>query len=510
MIVLRLINICLIGLILLAGQILLLGQFSWLKKIDNSRYDTPVGLISGDSETFYLGQRYSQGSSNPVFQQISKWSNTGQELWSIQFQNPPYNVYEGPIVLLPGKDLIACLHYQDSLEYEFNISRISPEGNVLWTTNVPGIINIDIDYAIDIYKIIPFSINDIRLYFWMNYYLENDPPAAKNGYISLDSTGIIKSWKYFDTNGEYQRPYNIIQKNDSQFIKVYRPTVSSINLLLRYELLNLDYNPIWSFEMGPQDDGAGGPVCIDSSGNTYFTWNHDTTGNGGPFFDLPSIVSLDHNGKFRWIKHFGEDRGIPVFYNIISTKDGRIIACGQEGNSTLSGGKNRTGWIVCIDNEGNKLWERRYVINEASDSGNNFYYITEQDDGGLILFGVLHKVNGSDSYVIKTNNDGCLNENCELYNFITLETSILNVIQNNINASMYISNHYLNLIIHDPITTIDFNFEIVSLTGQIISVGKITSEHSRIDISDVPVGVSFIHVRDNITNIHCVKKFFIP
>lgn len=47
-----------------------------------------------------------------------------------------------------------------------------------------------------------------------------------------------------------------------------------------------------SFEIGPQDGGGGGPVCTDASGNVYFTWNHDTTGNGSTSHQLPSIFHL--------------------------------------------------------------------------------------------------------------------------------------------------------------------------------------------------------------------------
>lgn len=500
-------RVYLIGLVL-ALNISAYSQSPWIKKINHGRYDDVSGLIHGDSHSFYITHRQHEGGSNPVTQNLTKFSTEGEIIWNLKFDNEPYNVYEGRSSSLDDGDVIVSFLFEDSLGLEYKVFRIAPDGIIEWVFDLPRIVKLEIYYAFEIYKIIPFSTNDIRIYFWMNYYSELDPPSAKNGYISVDSLGNEKFREFFDTGNEYQSPYNIIQSKDTLFLKVTRPTMGSFQLLMRYELLDKEYNNLWSYQIGPQDDGSGGPACFDTSGNIYFTWNYDTTGNGGPFDQLPTIISLDNQGEFRWMRHFGEDRGVPVLYDIISTKDGRIIACGQEGNSQLSGGKYRTGWIVCIDTSGNKLWERRYVIDETTDAGNNFVKLIESSDQEIILSGVLYPEGATDVYVLKSDSLGCLSENCSLYNFISLITSLNETTANKNLFYTYFDNSIITIKASTSQLIGRFNYELLNLNGQLIQVGKIDHDKVEINTSNLATGIYLLRIYSEDGAQFSIHKFF--
>jgi hypothetical protein len=488
-------------------------QSTWIKKIDLDRIDTPNGLINGDTGNFYLTHRYENGSLGPVTQNLTKMSGSGNEIWNLKFKNYPYHVFEGPAAILSNNDLIVSFLFEDSINLAYQIFRINPDGDILWTVSLPFLIHQKIDYAFQLYKVFPISPNDIRLFFRMNYYWESDPPSAKNGYISLDSLGQERYREYFDTNGEYQWPYKILQTQDSHFIKVYRPTLGQIELILRYDLLDKDYNQDWSFEIGPQDGGGGGPVCTDAGGNIYFTWNHDTTGNGNTTNQLSSIISLNQHGEFRWITPFGEDKGLHIFYDIISMSDGRIIACGQEGNNILSGGNYRTGWIACIDTSGNKLWERRYILEDTRDAGNNFNYLIESDDGGITLFGgTTNTEDGYDVYILKTDYYGCLSEDCGLYNFISFTTDTKDIVDSDSNDSFY---YYLNestltLVSKFSLFPKELQYELILLNGIVMAKGKVNDINTQIDISGFIPGLYLIRIFNQSGKTHSFLKFFNP
>ncbi len=488
---------------------MLFSQAAWIRKLDLDRLDAPGGLIEGDTGTFYITHRYSNGGGGPVTQNLTKMSLSGNEIWTLKFENYPFHVFEGPVAKLPNNDVLVCFLFEDSLTSASHLYRINPVGEIKWAISLPSIVQHEIDYSFRVYKIIASTPNDIRLYFRMNYYWEFDPPSAKNGYISLDSLGQEKHRVYFDTNGEYQWPYNIIQTQDTHFVKVYRPTLGQLELLLRYDLVDGEDNQAWSYEIGPQDEGGGGPVCTDANGNVYFTWNHDTTGNGSISNQFPSIFSLDKQGEFRWSRQFGEDRGIPVFFDIISMTDGRIVACGQEGNDNLSGGNYRTGWIVCIDTMGNTLWERRYVLNEASESGNNFYYAIESEDGGLILSGVIYYQDGGrDVYVLRTDSEGCLIEGCELYNFISFFTNTKNVIEDENVFNIYLDNSTLSIISKEIFYLENLSYEMINLSGIVMMKGEINDGGTQINVAGLMPGLYLIGIHNELGKSVSLLKFF--
>jgi hypothetical protein len=136
---------------------------------------------------------------------------------------------------------------------------------------------------------------------------------------------------------------------------------------------------VWA--MQPAGNGAfviGGESASGISGNK-------TNGNfGGYDFWL---VKVDTNGLKLWEKEYG-GTGDEYFYAILPTSDGGFLL-GGESNSTASGNKSSSPWgrsdfwVVKVDANGNKQWDRVY----GGTSGDWLECIVPTADGGYLLGG---------------------------------------------------------------------------------------------------------------------------
>jgi PKD repeat protein len=108
------------------------------------------------------------------------------------------------------------------------------------------------------------------------------------------------------------------------------------------------------------------------------------------------VVKIDPNGIKQWDKRYGGN-GIDELWYLENSSDGGYILGGRT-SSDSSGevsqpSKGSTDyWIVKIDIAGNELWDKRF-----GGPGNDvFYYMQETTDGGFILGGYTQSVPGGD------------------------------------------------------------------------------------------------------------------
>ena len=99
------------------------------------------------------------------------------------------------------------------------------------------------------------------------------------------------------------------------------------------------------------------------------------------------VIKLDVIGNKIWDKTFGGSANDPL-YSIQQTSDGGFILggislSGVGGDKSQPNKGNADYWIVKIDANGNKLWDKTY-----GGSGNDYFrYIRQTSDGGYILCG---------------------------------------------------------------------------------------------------------------------------
>jgi hypothetical protein len=133
--------------------------------------------------------------------------------------------------------------------------------------------------------------------------------------------------------------------------------------------------------------------------------------NGG--FDF-LIFRLNPDGTKQWVKFFGGS-GNDYANSMVETFDGSYIITGttNSSNGDITDGNNGSDdiWVIKIDSEGNKIWDRTF-------GGSNYDFaksIQQTNDGGYIIAGytlsndgdITDGNNGSeDIWVIKIDSEG--------------------------------------------------------------------------------------------------------
>ena len=101
------------------------------------------------------------------------------------------------------------------------------------------------------------------------------------------------------------------------------------------------------------------------------------------------VVKLDTNGNKQWEKSYGGD-DTDELHDLIQTSDGGYVL---GGSSRSSGSGNKTSanhgastsdyWVLKLDSGGNKQWEKSY----GGDDADELYSAQQTSDGGYILGG---------------------------------------------------------------------------------------------------------------------------
>ena len=120
----------------------------------------------------------------------------------------------------------------------------------------------------------------------------------------------------------------------------------------------------------------------------------------GEGWDDVYVIKLDKNGNKVWDKTYGGGNGDRA-NSIQQTKDGGYIVAGM--TSSLGAG-NYDFYIIKLDANGNKLWEKTFGGSKYDPA----WSIQQTNDGGYIVAGstISFGAGGSDIYVIKLDENG--------------------------------------------------------------------------------------------------------
>ena len=127
---------------------------------------------------------------------------------------------------------------------------------------------------------------------------------------------------------------------------------------------------------------AGGISMSGISGNKTQA-NRDATLSTDDYW----IVKIDANGNYVWDKRYG-GTGEDILHSLFATSDGGYILGGSSGSDN-NGDKTEPSqggfdyWVVKLDSQGNKQWDRRF-----GGMGDDFLNsVIETKDGGYVLAG---------------------------------------------------------------------------------------------------------------------------
>ncbi|KAA9345550.1 T9SS type A sorting domain-containing protein [Adhaeribacter soli] len=156
--------------------------------------------------------------------------------------------------------------------------------------------------------------------------------------------------------------------------------------------LDANGNKIWDKTFGGNDYDILGSLQITADGGYLIAGTSDSDISGDK--SQPSqgyvdywIIKLDASGNKLWDKVYGGNT-IDVLTSALQTADGGYILSGFS-DSNVSGDKTHPSrgrtdyWIVKLDLNGNKLWDRTFGGTELDDSPK----IKQTADGGYILGG---------------------------------------------------------------------------------------------------------------------------
>jgi hypothetical protein len=158
-------------------------------------------------------------------------------------------------------------------------------------------------------------------------------------------------------------------------------------------------NKLWEREFGSITNDFGS--CITVSSNRYLlggnslggvSGNKTTANFGGMDW---WVVNVDSNGNKMWEAAFG-GTSWEYLYNVQPTADGGFLLTGDSfsgvsGNKTTAKYGNYDGWIIKIDANGIKQWERDY-----GGTASDFFEVgVELDDGYLVGGSSYSGISGS-------------------------------------------------------------------------------------------------------------------
>jgi hypothetical protein len=126
-----------------------------------------------------------------------------------------------------------------------------------------------------------------------------------------------------------------------------------------------------------------------------------TTSNSNGFTDI-YVLRFNSNGDTIWTKKYGST-GVEQAFGIEATNDGNYVIVGY--TTSWGGGGAQDGYLIKIDIDGNRLWEKFY----GGSGTDGLESVQETSDGGLILCGYSNSAgtNGvKDVYLVKTDANG--------------------------------------------------------------------------------------------------------
>lgn len=151
----------------------------------------------------------------------------------------------------------------------------------------------------------------------------------------------------------------------------------------------------------------GGSLDVSASGGQG---NSKSRHAGGDFW----LIKIDENGAKLWSRYFG---GLftDTLYDIEETNNGDYLLVGSSDSSDTDITNNIGDydfWIVKLDKEGNKIWEKNYGGTQPDEA----YTITKTADNQFLIAGnsrsadvnVSQNRGSSDIWLIKINGDGDL------------------------------------------------------------------------------------------------------
>jgi hypothetical protein len=310
----------------------------------------------------------------------------------------------------------AILGSSDSSQGDLWLGKFNQTGALEWEKNYGGIHSIyagNIKQTSDKGYVIASSFSAIS---FVNGY----KGGGDYWIIKLDSLGNL-IWQRFLGGSGNDSPTSIVEANDGGIVIAGMTSSKNGDVVGKIDSLNLDIwivklnsngsSIVWQKlylgskreEVNDMKQAVNGDLLITGfshSNDSDFNGNGDGNSNISDMF----LIRLSQAGNTVWNKMFhnyGYDEGSAV----IELPDNNVVVA---GTTDLSATLDNIGWIVKVDPNGVKLWDRKvYTITPADSFIVSFsQVIYNPNDKGLTLCGLASWYSYIDATVIKTDSLG--------------------------------------------------------------------------------------------------------
>jgi len=214
--------------------------------------------------------------------------------------------------------------------------------------------------------------------------------------IKLDENGN-KVWEKTYGGSDYDEAYSIQQTKDGGYIVAgYTRSFGAGESDIYIIKLDGNGNSVWERTYGGIKDDEAYSIQQTTDGGYIVAGYTESFGAGGA--DV-YIIKLDANGDKVWEKTYGKSKDDGA-NSILQTTEGGYIVAGW----TWSFGKEEDVYIIKLDANGNKVWEKTY----GGSYDDEAYSIQQTKDRGYIVAGETYSfgAGGYDVYVIKLDVNG--------------------------------------------------------------------------------------------------------
>jgi len=235
---------------------------------------------------------------------------------------------------------------------------------------------------------------------------------------------------------------------------------------------------------------------------TYFTWGYPT---GLPNFRCMDTVSKKTLWQYDFPRISSHAR---LVLRTKQLKNGDILISGVYTTKATEPRIGDSPWLMRIDQNGNRKWERAYVeiAPDGEDKTGVLWDAIELDNGDLMAVGFVRNDGKWDPLIIRTDADGCIDQGtptCPTVQIIDLMTGAVDVIGDS-KIEVYPNPASTYITIKGGSLIYPVQYSITSYTGQVVSSG-FTNDSEIIDVDYLPVGIYLLQIIDQNGNNKMIK-----
>ena len=185
---------------------------------------------------------------------------------------------------------------------------------------------------------------------------------------------------------------SIVKTNDGNYVAAGFITVSgkSANFLARK--FDDSGTLIWKKDFGGAKTDKAQGICKTADGG-FILVGYTTSSGAGK--EDGYVIKLDAQGNKSWEKTFG-DSNMNYLEDVVQNSDGTYVAVGRFKKGTYY-----NGWVMKLNNDGAKVWEKFF-----NNGNHDRIYAISLVSGGYIVTGDTRKGSYYNMWVMKLNSDG--------------------------------------------------------------------------------------------------------